>query len=139
MAKGHWGPGARFRRRRVEIEFGGVDGREVVHVGIGYEIVGTDGAVLQSKGWTWHNPGEHADADRHGRALLGGAHRATAEEAALAHELADLVARKAMAFEGIAKEAPPPEWTVTQPPPAWTPGPDEAPLASRPRRDGGGR
>lgn len=125
MPAGHWGPEARFRRRRVEIEFGGADGREVAHVGIGYEIVGSDGAVLQQKGWTWHSPGEREDAERHGRSLLGDEHRATAEEARLAGELADLVARRAMEFEGLNKEAPPPEWTVMQHPPSWTPDPSD--------------
>lgn len=125
MARGHWGPGARFRRRRVEIEFGGPTGQEVSHVGIGYEVVAEDGTVLQQKGWTWHSPGEAAEADRLGRPLLGAEHRAAPDDARLAHKLADLVARRCMEFEGLTQEAPPPEWLTAPHPPAWTPEADE--------------
>ena len=54
MAKGDWHPDSRINHTMINIQV--TDSGEVHHIGIGYDVVSPNGAILTSSAWSWPIP-----------------------------------------------------------------------------------
>lgn len=91
MPQGDWHPDAKMRPGIINLSVG-QDG-EIVHVGVGFDVISKNGLVVQSSGYSWDLPDEH-------RAALEAALRELVETCAEAEGLSGVVYREYGAGSG---------------------------------------